>query len=224
MKHVGKMKNNSARVAVVYRVLPGEPNSALVVGTTGLPDSHHDSLMSLIESDSGQQAYELAEILAVRRFPDGNVMLSFLHSNGHLKKVPTSMVLMTPNSVTQIPLDQLNELIAKDKGITVEELALKEEGAETKKTPQPKSVPTVPPADSLENKKLVEEAPYHPGYEGAVVEASAQSGPVTASDLRSMADKLFKEAQALRRKADEIEPLKPKETKAKKSVAKSDAS
>jgi hypothetical protein len=34
--------------------------------------------------------------------------------------------------------------------------------------------------------------------------------PVTATDLRSMADKLFKEAQALRKKADEIEPPKSK--------------
>lgn len=72
-KHVGKMKNNSARVAVVYRTLPGDSKSALVVGTNGLTDSYHDSLMSLIESDSGQQAGELAEVLAVRRFPDGTV-------------------------------------------------------------------------------------------------------------------------------------------------------
>ncbi len=55
-----------------------------------------------------------------------------------------------------------------------------------------------------ERKQMVEQAPYHPGYEGAVVDK-----PVTAGDLRSMADKLFKEAQALRRKADEIEPVQP---------------
>lgn len=216
MKHVGKMKNNSARVAVAYRTVPGEPLNALVVGTNGLPDSHHDSLMSLIESDSGQQAYELAEVLATRRFPDGSVMLSFLHSNGHLKKVPTSMVLMTPNSVTQIPLDQLNELIAKDKGVTLEELSLVEEGGQP--AAKQKAESKVPPANSSENKKLVEEAPYHPGYEGAVIETPKQDAPITASDLRSMADKLFKEAQALRRKADEIEPPKAKPTKAKKPV------
>lgn len=213
MKHVGKMKNNSARVAVAYRTVPGEPLNALVIGTNGLPDSHHDALMSLIESDSGQQAYELAEVLATRRFPDGSVMLSFLHSNGHLKKVPTSMVLMTPNSVTQVPLDQLNELIAKDKGVSLEELALAEEGGQVTAKSKQKTETTLPPANSQENKKLVEEAPFHPGYEGAVIET-----PPTASDLRSMADKLFKEAQALRRKADEMEPVKTKTTKAKKAV------
>lgn len=216
MKHVGKMKNNSAKVAVAYRTLPGEPLSALVVGTNGLPDSHHDSLMSLIESDSGQQANELADVLATRRFPDGTVMLAYLHQNGHLKKVPTSLVLMTPNTVTQIPLDQLNELIAKDKGVTVAELAVKDGSQEE----TPKVKPSVPPADSVEAKKLVEDAPFHPGYEGAVIETPKVDAPVTASDLRSMADKLFKEAQALRRKADEIEPVK---SKTKKVAVKSNA-
>ena len=127
MKHVGKMKNNSARVAVVYRTLPNDPFNALVVGTNGLHDSYHDSLMSLIESDSGQQAFELAEVLSSRRFPDGNVMLAYLHNNGHLKKVPTNAVLMTPNPQTQLPLDQLNELIAKDRGVDVKDLALTDE-------------------------------------------------------------------------------------------------
>lgn len=215
MKHVGKMKNNSAKVAVAYRTLPGDPNSALVVGTNGLPDSHHDSLMSLIESDSGQQANELADVLATRRFPDGTVMLAYLHQNGHLKKVPTSLVLMTPNTVTQIPLDQLNDLIAKDKGVTVADLAVTDG---TKPDEQAKTKTSVPPVGSDEAKKLVDEAPYHPGYEGAVIETTKVDTPVTASDLRSMADKLFKEAQALRRKADEMEPAKSKIVKTKSKV------
>lgn len=203
MKHVGKMKNNSAKVAVAYRTLPGDSNNALVIGTNGLPDSHHDALMSLIESEAGQQSNELADVLATRRFPDGSVMLAYLHSNGHLTKVKTSMVIMTPNSVTQLPLDQLNEIIAKNKGVSVDDLAIKEEGA----TSQKKTTSTMLDANSPESKKLVEEAPYHPGYEGAVIQ---EDKPITASDLRSMADKLFKEAQALRKKAEEMEPTKKK--------------
>ena len=35
MKHVGKMKNNGARVAVAFRTIPGDPHSALVIGTNG---------------------------------------------------------------------------------------------------------------------------------------------------------------------------------------------
>jgi hypothetical protein len=196
MKHVGKMKNNAARVAVVYRTVPGEPNNALVVGTSGLPDANHDALMSVIQSESGQQANELADILATRRFPDGDVMLSWLHARGHLKKVPTNLVLMTPNTQTIIPLNELNEMIATQKGITVEELAISDG--------QKKSTTTKKPA---KEEIIVDAAP-------AVAEA-----PVTASDLRSMADKLFKEAQNLRKKADEIEPPAKKAAKASKAEA-----
>ena len=205
MKHVGKMKNNSARVAVVYRTLPGESASALVVGTTGLPDAYHDALMAIIESEAGQQANELADILATRRFPDGEVMLSWLHNRNQLKKVPTNLVLMTPNSQTQIPLNDLNQIIADQKGVSVDDLAVTDGTQKKESANKKKEEIIVPAADSQEAKKLVEDAPYHPGYEGAVFEK-----PVTASDLRSMADKLFKEAQALRKKAEELEPTKKK--------------
>lgn len=200
MKHVGKMKNNSARIAVVYRTLPGEPLSALVVGTAGLPDAYHDSLMSLIESEAGQQANELADVLASRRFPDGEIMLQWLHTRGQLKKVPTNLVLMTPNTQTAIPLDQVNQAIAESKGVRVDELAVSD-GAE-KKAEEVNSRP--------KEEIIIDEAPQT----NTVVEDK----PISASDLRSMADKLFKEAQALRKKADELEPP-VKKTKAEKATA-----
>ena len=185
------MKNNSAKVVVAYRTLPGDPASALVVGTQGLTDSYHDSLMTLLESDSAQSAHELADILATRRFPDGSVMLNYLHSNGHLKKVPTSGVLMTPNNRTTIPLNELNEIIAKQKGISVDELAVSDGAVKTKPT-----------------KKVVAE-------EIIVDEVVAEPvmSPVT---MRSKADALFKEAQQLRKQADAMDPPK---SKAKKVTA-----
>jgi hypothetical protein len=189
MKHVGKMKNNAARVAVVFRTLPGEANNALVVGTSGLPDAYHDSLMSLIESDTGQQANELADVLASRRFPDGEIMLQWLHSRGQLKKVPTSLVLMTPNTQTAIPLDQVNQAIAESKGIRVEDLAV----GENLTAVESKTTETKP---TRQREEIIVDT----------TETTTQDSPITPSDLRSMADKLFKEAQALRRKADEIDP------------------
>jgi hypothetical protein len=197
MKHVGKMKNNSARIAVVYRTVPGESNNALVVGTSGLPDSYHDGLMAVIESESGQQANELADVLAIRRFTDGEIMLHWLHARGQLKKVPTDLVLMTPNSQTQIPLTDLNKMIADQKGVTVNELAVTD--GSQKKEKSSRKVEEIIVDDQL-------------------VEATTTTLPeaqVTASDLRSMADKLFKEAQNLRKKADEIEPPAKKTAKAK---------
>jgi replicative superfamily II helicase len=187
MKHVGKMKNNSARVAVVFRTVPNEPNNALVVGTSGLPDAYHDALMSVIESDVGQQANELADVLASRRFPDGEIMLQWLHTRGQLKKVPTNLVLMTPNTQTAIPLDQVNQAIADSKGITVEELAT----PGGTKTAEPKA------KSATRSEEIIVDA-----IESPIIDNT----PVTPSDLRSMADKLFKEAQALRRKADELDP------------------
>jgi hypothetical protein len=207
MKHVGKMKNNSARVAVVYRTLPGEPNNALVVGTNGLPDSYHDGLMGVIESDSGQQANELADILATRRFADGEVMLQWLHGRGHLKKVPTNLVLMTPNTQTVIQLDELNKVIADQKGIQVEDLAVTD-GSE--KQSAKKDTKTSRKAEEIiVNDEVVQ----------AIATPEVIEKPVTASDLRSMADKLSKQAAEMRRKADEMAPPAKKATKAVKAEA-----
>jgi hypothetical protein len=199
-KHVGKMKNNSARVAVAYRTLPGDATSALVIGTNGLGDAYHDSLMQLIDSDTGQQANELADVLATRRFPDGTVMLQWLHSHGHLKKVPTSLVLMTPNAQTAIPLNEVNQMIADQKGVTIDDLAVSEDGA------APVKKPTTRQAEEI----IIDETP------APVVAPIINEAPVTASDLRSMADKLSKQAAEMRRKADEMAPpvKKAKATKA----------
>lgn len=202
MKHVGKMKNNSARVAVVYRTMPGEPTNALVVGTTGLPDAYHDALMAIIESESGQQANELADILATRRFPSGEVMLGWLHGRGQIKKVPTDMVLMTPNTQTQIPLNELNQMIADQKGVRVEDLAVSDGTQKTEAKASAKKEPEV----------------FVDGH-GDVRDVITSDQPVTAADLRSMADKLFKEAQALRKKADEMEPPTKKVAKTAKAEA-----
>jgi len=187
-KHVGKMKNNAARIAIVYRTLPGDPLSALVVGTTGLPDAYHDSLMSLIESDAGQQANELADVLSVRRFPDGDPMLGWLHNRGHLKKVPTNMVLMTQNAKSQIQLDELNKMIAETKGVDLEDLAVTDGTQASKKKAVVKSSEEI----------IIPKDPETP------------STPKSALEMRSLADKLFKDAQNLRKQADALDPPKKK--------------
>jgi len=196
MKHVGKMKNNAARLAVVFRTLPGDPYSALVVGTQGLGDSYHDTLMSLIESDAAQQANELADILATRRFPDGTVMLGYLDNNKHLKKVPTNMVLMTPDSQTQIPLDELNNIIAQQKGVALEDLAVSD-GSPKPKNKEPKKTSVVESTDSA---------------------ASTSGFELTPAEMRSRADTLYKEAARLRKEADALDPPKSKKKVAKVEI------
>lgn len=189
MKHVGKMKNNGAKIVIVYRTLPGDHTNALVVGTNGLGDSYHDALMNLLQESSAQQANELADILAVRKFPDGSNMLEWLHTTGRLKKVPTNGVLVTPTPNDSIPLDELNALIAEQKGVTLEDLAVKD----------PTSKPT---------KASTKPEVFVDGH-GDVREVITEEA-VTPAQLRSKADKLFKEAQALRKQADELDPPKGK--------------
>ena len=199
MKHVGKMKNNGAKIVVAYRTIPGDPHSALVIGTQGLMDAYHDGLMSLVESEAGQQADELADIMAVRRFPDGSNMLQYVHANGHLKKVPTNSVFITPDNRTSIPLDELNVLIAQQKGISLEELAVKDGSNAT--------VPTIAKPDAV-----AESAGE------VVIDEPAKSGiELTPAEMRSRADALYKEAARLRKEADTIDP--PKSKKSAKETA-----
>lgn len=204
------MKNNGARIAVAYRTLPGDSGSALVIGTGNLPDSWHDTLMSVIQDPSGQAANELADIIAVRKFPDGRNILEALHSGGFLKKVPTSLVLMTPtgNPNVTVVLSELNQLIAEQKGISVDDLAIKDGSLNA----SPKTNKQV--NDELESTEIVVSTRDDPSrttsssvnYEApAVVEEE-----LSPAQLRSKADKLFKEAQALRKQADSLDPPKPK--------------
>lgn len=43
IKHVGRIKSNQRKVAVAFRVLPDDPNHALIVDTATLSDADHDS-------------------------------------------------------------------------------------------------------------------------------------------------------------------------------------
>ena len=185
------MKNNGARIVIAYRTIPGDPLSALVVGTNQLQGSYHDSLMSLLESDTGQQADELADVMAVRRFPDGSNMLQFVHANGMLQKVPTAGVIITPDNKTSIPLDELNNVIAEQKGVTLEQLAIKDGSNST--------VPTI--GEKASAKSATEEV---------VIETSKSEVDLSPTEMRSRADALYKEAAKLRKTADELDPPKSK--------------
>lgn len=193
MKHVGKMKNNGAKIVIAYRTLPGDPYSALVIGTQALTDGYHDSLMALVESDMAQQADELADVMAVRRFTDGSNMLEFVHSNGFLRKVSTDGVIVTPDNKTSIQLNDLNNLIAEQKGVRLSDLSIKD-GSNSVIATLPKDNEievTVPTVDTTDTDAF-------------------QLSPV---EMRSRADALYKEAAKLRKMAEELDPPKKKSSK-----------
>lgn len=112
IKHVGKTTGGQ-KVVVLFRTVPNEFGNCLITETAALPAIYHDRLMELVESDEGQQSNELADLLGRRFFSDGSNVLNTLHSRGYIKKVSTSQVVLTPNSATKVPLNELNDIISK---------------------------------------------------------------------------------------------------------------
>ena len=91
IKHVGQMKGNGNKVAVVYRTVPGDSKSAVVIQTSKISPADHDALMKVIESNQGQSAFELHEVLGRNMTPDGQSMLLKFHQGGFMQKVPTGI-------------------------------------------------------------------------------------------------------------------------------------
>jgi len=201
-KHVGKLKKNNAKVVVVFRTLPDEPESALVIPTSPLPQTYHDELVGFVDSEQAQQAFELGELLGVRRFSDGLVMLNALHSQRRLLKVATNEVMMTPDNHEEnhIQLDELNKIIAKQRGVDVSELAINEKASSTKKT-DPAKVSEEPVVTKTDSDVL--------------------SDTDLAAQYRAQADTMYKEVQNLRKMANDLDP--PKTAKKSSAKAKVDA-
>jgi hypothetical protein len=205
MKHVGRIKNTGDRVVVVFRTVPGESNQALVLQPSTLPDAYHDSLMTVLESDQGQESFEFGEIMFTRSFPDGRNMLVAMEKAGRLKKVSTDQIMMTPTPVSEIALDQLNVAIAEQKNCTVDELCTFVSGG-----------PKV-----LESSTTVENEVPTQQSETSVLKADENnilSDKDLAKSYRSQADAMYKEAARLRKQADELDPPQKKVTKAKETA------
>jgi len=124
-KHIGELVDGGAKVVIMYRTVPGEPNNCLVVGTKFLPDMYHNALMKAVEGDAGQDAEEFADYASRQTFPDGTNMLALLHSDNYIKKFKTNEIMVTYGNTAEgrILLNKLNEMVAKEKGVTVKDLA-----------------------------------------------------------------------------------------------------
>lgn len=183
------MIDNKRRVVVAYRVVPGEPDHCVVVTTENLPADEHDSLMRVLESAAGQEANDFATVMGRSSTPDGRNMLAHLHKTGKMIKVPANKVELIPNRNTSIMLNELNELVAQQQGVTVADLAIKDPSSSN--TPTNTAQPDQP----------------------ANSETPAQTSEILsdsdlASQLRSQADAMFKEAKRLREQAEDLSPTK----------------
>ena len=190
LKHVGRVIASGKKCIVAYRTLPGDAYNCLIVPTENLPDSYHDALINLVESNAGQSAYEFAEAMARANFPDGSVMLPALHTQNRLVKISTDQIEMIPSSLQSVRLSELNQIIAEQRGTTIDELSLKSAIKE----------------EPFQNKKSVKEETAE--SKAALVELLTPEQQ--AKHYRSEADRLSKEAAALRRQAEDLVPTAKK--------------
>ncbi len=140
-------------------------------------------------------------MLARTNFPDGSIMLAALHSQGRMSSVGTSEIEMCPTNSHTVMLSELNSLIAEQRGVTVDSLAVQRpltdpnievrEVATVREVDPPKSQPLTP-TETVVAEPLDDEA--------------------MARKYRSDADRLSKEAAQLRRMAEDLVPTKKKVT------------
>jgi hypothetical protein len=210
LKHIGRIKSTGARVVVAFRTIPGDSAYALVVDISTLTTPQHDSIINLVETDQAQEAFEFGEILAIRHFPEGGLMLSVLSQLGKLQKVGTSDILMTPTSDENqvIALSDLNVIIAEQKNCAVDDLCNFVSGAPSTETRTVAKVNEIP-----ESAKEVETPPA--ALKAATNEVLDDKS--IARSYRSQADAMYKEAARLRKEADSLDPPQKKAAKVKES-------
>jgi hypothetical protein len=159
----------------------------------------HDSLISLVESPAGQASLEFADILARAKFSDGSTMLPSLHAKQKLVKVATDQIEMLPNFQTRIDLSELNQLIAEQQGVSVNDLAVKNPVPDNVEVVEIAKVQDISPAAKTTSGSVTEES--QPVMENLSTEDQAKR-------FRSEADKLSKMAAEMRRQAELLLPTK----------------
>lgn len=211
LKHIGRITNTGVKVLVVFRTLPGESNMALVLPVAQLQDQYHDALITLVETEQAQDAFEFGEIMHIRPFPDGRPMLRAMQADNRLIKVATDSVMMTPTTNNTVVLSDLNTMIAEQKNCTIDDLCTFVAGAPTadaaaKQPSQPQVL--VPAVDT--------DIPAPLRAQASANEALTDRD--IAKSYRSQADAMYKEAARLRKEAEDLDPTVKKITKVKESI------
>ena len=112
-KHAGVLKNTGVRVAVVFRKLPTDDKTCLIVETERLPDSYHDYIIQTLNSREASETNDFYEVLNRRTFPDGTNCLTSLHQRGFLRREPVTNITMMPLPGQAVPLELINATIDK---------------------------------------------------------------------------------------------------------------
>lgn len=216
LKHVGRVISTKQRVLVAYRTLPGDSGHCLVIPTDSLSDSYHNSIINLVEGQAAQDANEFAEVLMRSTFTDGSNMLVWLHQNGRLLKMGTSSIEMVPSPAVSIQLSELNQIIAEQRGVAVDDLAVnpnfeERDSAAVKEVAKLKEeAPVVSDAAKTTSASINSDATPTAEIVDVTVAGPNDTPEATAKMYRSQADKLAKEAAHFRRLAENLVPTKKK--------------
>lgn len=212
IKHVGK--HNNKKIVLLFRQVPNEEHMALLVYSDTLPRLIHDEVMKALESQVGQNAKELSDVLFRTVMGDGRNCLQALHQEGFIKKVPTAQVLITPTSKATVRLDELNEILTEmergeeavkrlediDKGI----------GMTGKKKAPPREVgmPANPNQNVSRTSAQVEATDSAAAYlAGALSDNDlAEQRMSQAEIMKQQAEQLLAEAKRLEAEAAELNP------------------
>ena len=195
IRHIGRVPNTGARIVVVFRQLPDEPDQALIVYSDALTDRYHDDLMAALESPNAQTGPDLFPFLQRQRFSDGIPMLDGLHGKKLLQKTPTNMITMTPAQGMTIKLDELNKDLGDIDWGTLEQ----------------------PEAGQVVDTNAIQPGDRAPATATASGQSALSDADLAASNLRQ-ATSLEEEAKRLRDEAYEFDPnLKPKRGRPKKT-------
>ena len=112
IKHVGQTIDTNKKCIVVFRSLPGDEGSCLIVETEALPANYHDKLIEAVESPTAQSEMDFYNFAQREVFHDGNNMLQAMHQFGWLKKKQVDQIEMMPAPGVSINLRELNNQLA----------------------------------------------------------------------------------------------------------------
>ena len=204
IKHVGK--HNNRKIVIVYREVPNEEHMCLVVYSDVLPRLIHDELMRTVEGSVAQSTPDLANVLFRTLMADGTGILQALHNNGLMKKVPTNQVIVTPNSNSNIRLDELNKIL--------NEMAKGEEAV--------KKLAEVDSNRGFKGGREPQEVGVPPNSRAGAVDVEsdvlsdtdlAQQRLDQAKSMKQQAEQLLAEAKRLEAEAKELTPKNVRTTK-----------
>ncbi|HET8688712.1 MAG TPA: hypothetical protein VFM18_19015 [Methanosarcina sp.] len=225
IKHIGR--HNNKKIVLLWRRVPNEAHMALVLYSDSLPRMIHDEVMKQLESQVGQNAKELSDVLFRATMSDGRNCLEVLHKEGFIKKVPTSQILITPTAKSTVRLDELNDILDEmEKGEeAVKRLQEIDKGAGMSGTKKRKSegreVGMPPNNASVSRTNLeVEATDSAAAYLKGVLSDSdlADQRKAQAASMKKQAEQLLAEASRLEAEASTL--TEPKNANVKKPRAK----